>query len=277
MEGFVKLYRKSLESVIFQNANLWQVWSYCLMRANHKHTEVLWNNKEIVIKAGSFITGRFEGSKDCNMNPNTFYKQLKTLENLNCIKIESKNKFSIISIINWKKYQIDNNKNIDYSIENEGFNEGSNNFHNTKITTIEHQNNTNHNNKNIDYNLINSRVNKGDSNFHNNKITKKEHQNNTDNNDKNNKLIELSSFLIEQINNESSLYAIIGKYRRDLGEVRLREILADLIKREKSFNNENKLAGYLNTCQRNNNNGNGKHIYDSLPEMKPDTPYYMDG
>lgn len=148
MEGWIKLHRKSLESSVFQNANLWQVWSYCLMRANHKEAKILFNKKEETIKAGSFITGRESGSNDCNMNPNTFYWQLKTLENLNCIKIESRNKFSVVSIVNWKEYQITNNDDSDYNPINKGLNEGELEFSNNRLTTRQQQTNTDKNNKN---------------------------------------------------------------------------------------------------------------------------------
>ena len=128
--SFIKLYRKSLESSVFQNANLWQVWCYCLMRASHKETKFLFNRKEIILQAGQFITGRFKGAKDCQMNPNTFYRQLKILESLGNISINANNKNSVITIVKWAYYQ------------------GQNNIYNNKITTEEQQNNTYKNLKN---------------------------------------------------------------------------------------------------------------------------------
>ena len=110
MEGFVKLYRKSMNSVIFQNPNLWQVWCYCIMRANHKTSTILFDDKEMILQPGQFITGRFEGSKVCNMKPSTFRNQLYKLKQLNSVDIKSDNKKSIITIINWKAYQDLKNK-----------------------------------------------------------------------------------------------------------------------------------------------------------------------
>lgn len=103
------------------------------------------------------------------------------------------------------------------------------------------------------------------------------HRIHTDNNDKNdkNKLIELSFLLIETVINKSSVYSLINKYKKELGENKLKEILLDLIKRDKQFENENKLASYLNVCAKNN--GHSKHIYDSLPEITGDKPGWMDG
>jgi len=105
MQGWVSLHRKSLESVVFQNPNLWQVWCYCLLRANHKKNRILFEGKELNIKPGQFITGRFQGSKDCKMKPSTFRNQLEKLKILKNLDIESDNKNSIITIVNWAQYQ----------------------------------------------------------------------------------------------------------------------------------------------------------------------------
>ncbi|MHB8853598.1 MAG: hypothetical protein ACYC6P_09625 [Ignavibacteriaceae bacterium] len=155
MEGWIKLHRKSLESSVFQNANLWQVWSYCLMRANHKETRILFNKREEVLKEGSFITGRLEGAKDCNMRPTTFYLQLKTLEKLGNIKVESKNKFSIVFVVSWQIYQIYDNNNVDSNTINKGQNEGNINFNDNGMTTNRQQNDTD---KNV---IMKRNINKG--------------------------------------------------------------------------------------------------------------------
>jgi DNA replication protein DnaD len=103
--SYVKLYRKSLDSTVFQNANLWQVWSYCMMRANHKTTSVLFEGKEIILQPGQFISGRYEGSKACKMKPSTFRNQIDKLKQLKTLDTKSDNKKSIITIVNWGRYQ----------------------------------------------------------------------------------------------------------------------------------------------------------------------------
>lgn len=213
MEGWIKLHRKSLESAVFQNPNLWQVWSYCLMRANHKDMKILWNGNEIVLRKGQFITGRFQGSKDCNMNPNTFYLKLKTLEQLSNISINSNNKNSIITVINWASYQ-------------------------------------------------------GQDEINNNKITTKQQQNNTDKNGKN-KLIVLALPLIQTVNKKQSLYSIIGKYKKELGEDKLNNILAECSERGNTFVDETKLAAYLETCLKSNGSFNPKSNSDYKFKFNP--------
>jgi len=104
-KGYVKLYRKSLESAVFQNANLWKVWCYCLMRANHAPTNILWNGEERPLRPGQFITGRFQAAGDCNMKPSTLWYQLRFLKKMSNIDIVSDNKSSLITVTNWRKYQ----------------------------------------------------------------------------------------------------------------------------------------------------------------------------
>lgn len=105
MQGYIKLHRKSLDSAVFKSPNLWQVWCYCLMRANHKETKIFFNNQEITLKPGQFITGRFAGAKDCHMKESTFRNQMRKLQKLENLDIKSDNKKSLVTIVNWAVYQ----------------------------------------------------------------------------------------------------------------------------------------------------------------------------
>jgi hypothetical protein len=105
MDGWIKLHRKSIESAVFQNPNLWKAWCWCLMRANHKENKFLFGGEEIHINSGQFITGRFEGAEQCGMKPSTFRDQLRKLKALGNIDTTSDNKKTLITVINWGHYQ----------------------------------------------------------------------------------------------------------------------------------------------------------------------------
>jgi hypothetical protein len=105
MEGWIKLYRKSLKSAVFQSPRLLQVWCFCLLRANHKQTKILFEGEEITLKPGQFITGRFAGAKECNMQPSTFRNQINKLKEMGNLDIRSDNKKSLLTIIKWNLYQ----------------------------------------------------------------------------------------------------------------------------------------------------------------------------
>ena len=137
---------------------------------------------------------------------------------------------TLFTIINYEKYQLKDDKNETFSVNQDDIKTGlGTGAWNSSGTAAEQQRN---NNKNVK-------------------------------NDK--KLITLSGLLIESINKESSLYSIIGKYKKLIGEDKLKGILADLVKRDNKFKDENKLAAYLETCK-NKDNQSGK-ITDKLKEL----------
>lgn len=118
MEGWVKLWRKSIDSESFRNPNLWKVWCYCLMRATHKTTKFKFNDEVISLQPGQFVTGRFEGAKDCRMKPSTFRNQISRLIAGGNLDIKSDNRKSIITIVNWDYYQSDTEKEDSTLVEN---------------------------------------------------------------------------------------------------------------------------------------------------------------
>lgn len=132
--GWVKLHRKMLDNPIMLNAELLQLFIYCLLRANHEPAEFIWNGKMISVGAGSFITGRYIIAKDLKQNPSTIYKRLKNLVTLGYISLKSNNKFSLLTIKKYSAYQMGNSEKEQQS--------------NNKVTTKEQQSSTNKNDKN---------------------------------------------------------------------------------------------------------------------------------
>lgn len=112
--GYIKLWRKSLESAAWADLDLWRTWCCCLMLASHRDTEVLLskNGKAIKIMAGQFITGRdsfygkmYPKKRKSNPHPVTVWRWIFALKLLGNLHIETHNKYSIITIINWDIYQ----------------------------------------------------------------------------------------------------------------------------------------------------------------------------
>lgn len=129
--SYIKLFRKLLNSPIFENEKALKIWIWCLLKATHKEREQLVGQRIVSLKKGEFVFGRKQASEELKMTESTIYKYIKLLEKLQMISIKSNNKFSIVSIEKWEDYQIEELKN------------------NNKITTKEQQSNTNKNVKNI--------------------------------------------------------------------------------------------------------------------------------
>lgn len=130
--GFIKIDRAILDNpIVCKDSDYYAVWNYLLLNATHKEYAAVFQGEKIVLKPGQLITGREIIGKKFKIDPSKVQRILKTFENEQQIEQQTSNKNRLISIINWDKYQILNNK----------------------TTTSEQQLNTNKNVKNI--NIIN--------------------------------------------------------------------------------------------------------------------------
>ena len=105
MRGFVLLYRKILNNPIFLKAELLQLFIYCLLKANHRDNEFIFNDKLQIVKRGSFITGRFQLSKELKQSESSVYRRLKILQKLNYISLKVNNRFTTVTIVKYNTYQ----------------------------------------------------------------------------------------------------------------------------------------------------------------------------
>lgn len=136
MEGWIKLYRKTLDNpIITKDSDYLAVWIYLLLNTTHKDYDVLFKGKRITLKRGQLITGRKSIAEKLKIDENKVQRILKTLENEHQIEQQSSNKNRLITIVSWDKYQQDEQQNEQQL--------------NNNRTTIEQQVNTNKNVKNI--------------------------------------------------------------------------------------------------------------------------------
>ena len=105
-DGWIKLHRKLLENPIFINPELLQLFLYCLIKANHKDKEIIWNGVLKTITRGSFITGFKVLCKDVKQKQTSIHRRLKLLGELGYISVKSENKFSIVTVLKYNSYQI---------------------------------------------------------------------------------------------------------------------------------------------------------------------------
>lgn len=107
--SYLKLYRKILESEVFQNEGLLKVWLWCMCRASFTKRYVsIKNGKgtiEVLINPGQFIFGRNSAANELNMKPSTVRNRIDKLKKLKNLDIKKDNQYSIISIRNWDIYQ----------------------------------------------------------------------------------------------------------------------------------------------------------------------------
>lgn len=134
--GWIKLHRKLLDNpVVMKDSDHLAVWIYLLLNASHTEYPVLFGGKKISLKAGQLITGRKSIASTLGISESKVRRILDLFEIDQQIDRQRSNKNSLVSILNWDKYQI-----FDQQIDQQPTN---------KRPTTDQQATTNKNNKNI--------------------------------------------------------------------------------------------------------------------------------
>ena len=134
--GWIKLHRKLLDNpVVMKDSDHLAVWIYLLLNASHTEYPVLFGGKKISLKAGQLITGRKSIASTLGISESKVRRILDLFEIDQQIDRQRSNKNSLVSILNWDKYQI-----FDQQIDQQATN---------KRPTTDQQVTTNKNNKNI--------------------------------------------------------------------------------------------------------------------------------
>ncbi|MEK5415858.1 hypothetical protein [Paenibacillus sp. FSL L8-0708] len=115
-KGWIKLHRKILENPIFNDMQLYRLWSICLLEASYKEREQTIGRQTILLQPGQFVTGRFDIQELYNRGlkerekakgEKTVFRWLEHLERRGFLTINKTNKYSIVTIGNWELYQSD--------------------------------------------------------------------------------------------------------------------------------------------------------------------------
>ena len=103
--GWVSVHRKLLYNPIFKNDKLFRVFMYCLLKASHSDHKQLVGDAIVELKPGQLVTGRKTISTDTDLTEQNVRTAMLKLEKLGILTSKPTNKFSVISITNWYKYQ----------------------------------------------------------------------------------------------------------------------------------------------------------------------------
>lgn len=108
-DGYIKLWRKSLDGDMIKNHKLWVFWTWCLMKASHKVHKLTLGFQEIKLMPGEFVFGMYSASKELNMSVRNIRTILNSLKKHKNLTVKTTNKYSVITIMNWGIYQENNN------------------------------------------------------------------------------------------------------------------------------------------------------------------------
>ena len=100
MQGWVKIFRKTMEWEWYQDSNMVHLLLHFILRANHKIG--FW--KGIPIKPGQFISGRKILSAETGISERTIRTCLERMKKSNIVSIKTTNKYSLYELIGWKNH-----------------------------------------------------------------------------------------------------------------------------------------------------------------------------
>ena len=114
-KGYVKVFRQIKNASVWTDPSKLKLWLYCLMEASYDDHEVCIGSQRVLLKRGQFITGRNKLEKDFNVgcaravhvSGSTLVRWLELFEKSEMLNIKKTNKYSVVTVLNWDKYQND--------------------------------------------------------------------------------------------------------------------------------------------------------------------------
>lgn len=111
MSGWIKTHRKLLEHPRFKDSEFIHVWLWMLLTATHKPYDVIFQGKRITLKPGQFTAGRLQISQQTGVNESKVKRVVALLKSDQQIDQQTSNACSLFTILNWDKYQVDDQPN----------------------------------------------------------------------------------------------------------------------------------------------------------------------
>lgn len=102
LNGYIKLYRKLIKWGWYQDSVVKDLFLHFLLTASFKDFE--WMGRHL--KAGQLITGRKRLSEELNFSERQIRTAMEKLKSTGEVTYETTNKFTIVTVINWEDYQI---------------------------------------------------------------------------------------------------------------------------------------------------------------------------
>ena len=106
--GYIKVWRRSIDSAIWKNLNAWRVFEYCLLKATHKPITLSVGQAIVNLERGQLVFGRRQAAYDCGISEGQVRGAIVCLRRANMIASNPTNKYSILTIVNYGHYQDDN-------------------------------------------------------------------------------------------------------------------------------------------------------------------------
>lgn len=103
---YIKIFHKMLDWGWYGDTNTFRVFMHILLRANYRESEYLGHK----IGAGECVFGRKEWAKKLGLSEQQVRTAISHLRATNEITTRATNRFTIITVVNWESWQIEEGK-----------------------------------------------------------------------------------------------------------------------------------------------------------------------
>lgn len=104
-KGFIKLWRKTLYNGILGHPFATALFVYLILSCVRERYNYTTRSKVVILEPGEWIIGRIGLSKELGMSEQNLRTALKLLAKMKILTIESTSEYSLIRLVNYKKYQ----------------------------------------------------------------------------------------------------------------------------------------------------------------------------
>lgn len=103
--GYIKLWRKTLDSGILQHPAAWQLFGYLLLKTSHRPHRQIIGGAVFGLAPGQVVFGRHKAAADLRLSEKQVRTALDMLKKLEIVTCEASNRCTVVSFVNWRRYQ----------------------------------------------------------------------------------------------------------------------------------------------------------------------------
>ena len=103
--GYILLWRKSLDSLVWTDAKLWRLWSWCLLRASWKQRTVLLGRNPVLLEPGDLAVTLGDMATGTGLSQKEVRSCLALARKTGCMEVRGTARGMRIRIVNWQDYQ----------------------------------------------------------------------------------------------------------------------------------------------------------------------------
>lgn len=119
-KGWIKLHKKLLDSAVWSDPLRLKAWVYILLSANYENKEWFANGRLIQIKRGQLVTSNRKLQEAWRCSDKTVRRILQQFAEMDMIKVETPhNKYTLISVVNYSKFQDNGHTEYDSEYDSE--------------------------------------------------------------------------------------------------------------------------------------------------------------